>query len=109
MRRLPLALSIVAARAAAHPAFPLTALASELRDIEGRLEALDTGEAATNVTAVFSWSYQQLSDQAARLFRLLGLHPGPDITAPAAASLGAVPLPAGAADADRIGPRPSHR
>jgi tetratricopeptide (TPR) repeat protein len=92
--RLPLALSIVAARAAAHPDFPLTALAEELRDAEGRLPALDTGEAATSVTAVFSWSYEQLSDPAARLFRLLGLHPGPDITAPAAASLAAVPLTA---------------
>ena len=86
--RLPLALSIVAARAAAHPDFPLTALAEELRDAEGRLQALD------RVTAVFSWSYRQLSDPAARLFRLLGLHPGPDITAPAAASLAAVPLAA---------------
>jgi tetratricopeptide (TPR) repeat protein len=92
--RLPLALSIVAARAAAHPDFPLTALAGELRDAEGRLQALDAGEAASNVTAVLSWSYQQLSDPAARLFRLLGLHPGPDITAPAAASLAAVPLTA---------------
>jgi NB-ARC domain len=82
--RLPLALSIVAARAAAHRDFPLTALAEELRDAEGRLPALDAGEAASSVTAVFSWSYRQLSDPAARLFRLLGLHPGPDITAPAA-------------------------
>ncbi len=86
--RLPLALSIVAARAAARPDFPLAALAEELRDAEGRLQALD------RVTAVFSWSYEQLSDPAARLFRLLGLHPGPDITAPAAASLAAVPLTA---------------
>ena len=92
--RLPLALSIVAARAAAHPDFPLTALAEELRDAEERLQALDAGEAASSVTAVFSWSYRQLSDPAARLFRLLGLHPGPDITAPAAASLAAVPLAA---------------
>jgi tetratricopeptide (TPR) repeat protein len=91
--RLPLALSIVAARAAARPDFPLMALAEELRDAEGRLPALDAGGAATSVTAVFSWSYQRLSDRAARLFRLLGLHPGPDITAPAAASLAAIPVP----------------
>jgi len=91
--RLPLALSIVAARAA-YPDFPLTALAEELRDAEGRLSALDAGEAAAGVTAAFSWSYQRLSDPAARLFRLLGLHPGPDITAPAAASLAATPVPA---------------
>jgi tetratricopeptide (TPR) repeat protein len=91
--RLSLALSIVAARAAAYPDFPLTALAEELRGAEGCLPpTLDAGEAATSVTAVFSWSYQRLSDPAARLFRLLGLHPGPDITAPAAVSLAAVPV-----------------
>jgi tetratricopeptide (TPR) repeat protein len=42
---------------------------------------------------VFSWSYRQLSTEAARMFRLLGLHPGPDIAAPAAASLAAVDGP----------------
>ena len=90
--RLPLALSIMAARAATRPQFPLTALASELRETEGRLQALDSGEPAVSVTAVFSWSYQQLSDPAARMFRLLGLHPGPDTSVPAAASLAAVPV-----------------
>jgi tetratricopeptide (TPR) repeat protein/DNA-binding XRE family transcriptional regulator len=90
--RLPLALAIVAARAAAYPHFPLARLAAELRgaDGSGRLDALDTGEAASSVRAVLSWSYRNLPDQAARLFRLLGLHPGPDITAHAAASLAGV-------------------
>ena len=37
--------------------------------------------------AVLSWSYQNLQPPAARMFRLLGLHPGPEITAAAAASL----------------------
>ena len=89
--RLPLALAIVAARAAAHPGPALGALTAELRDARGRLDALATGEAATDVRAVFSWSYQQLSGPAARLFRLLGIHPGPDISAPAAASLAGIP------------------
>ena len=89
--RLPLALSIVAARAATHPEFPLASLAGELRDVRGRLHAFGGGEAAADARAVFSWSYQQLSPQAARLFRLLGLHPGPDTTACAAASLAALP------------------
>jgi hypothetical protein len=40
---------------------------------------------------VFSRSYRRLNARAARLFRLLGLHPGPDITTAAAASLTAVP------------------
>jgi DNA-binding SARP family transcriptional activator len=85
--RLPLALAAAAARAAARPRLPLAALAAELRDAQNRLDALDSGDPATSVRAVFSWSTQQLTDSAARMFRLLGLHPGPDITAAAAASL----------------------
>ncbi len=88
--RLPLALVIAAARAAAHPGHPLAAVAEELRARQSRLAALDAGEPATSVRAVFSWSCHGLSPAAARLFRLLGLHPGPDITVPAAAGLGAV-------------------
>jgi tetratricopeptide (TPR) repeat protein len=84
---LPLALSVAAARAAARPGFPLTVLAAEVRDTPARLDALDAGDPAASVQAVFSWSYQQLGADAARMFRLLGLHPGPDITVPAAASL----------------------
>ena len=90
--RLPLALAITAARAAAHPGFTLAALATELRDARGRLDALSTGEDATDVRAVFSWSCQHLPAPAARMFGLLGLHPGPDITAEAAASLAGLPV-----------------
>jgi DNA-binding SARP family transcriptional activator/tetratricopeptide (TPR) repeat protein len=91
---LPLALSVAAARAATRPGFPLAALAADLRDTAGRLDALDAGDPAASVRAVFSWSYSQLTAEAARMFRLLGLHPGPDITAPAAASLAAAGEPA---------------
>jgi len=91
--RLPLALAITAARAGARPGFALAPLAAELRDARGRLDALATGEQATDPRAVFSWSYEQLSPAAARMFRLLGLHPGPDVTAPASASLASLDLP----------------
>ncbi len=91
--RLPLALAITAARASARPRFPLSSLAAELRDARSRLDALSTGEAATDVRAVFSWSYQNLDAPAARMFRLLSVHPGPDISAAAAASLAGVALP----------------
>ena len=84
---LPLAVAIAAARAATRPGLPLAALAAELRDAAGRLDALDAGDPAASVRAVFSWSVRQLSAEAARLFRLLGIHPGPDISVPAAASL----------------------
>jgi DNA-binding SARP family transcriptional activator/tetratricopeptide (TPR) repeat protein len=89
--RLPLALRVAAARAATHPGFPLSALAAELRDARGGLDALSGVDTATDVRAVFSWSYQTLSAESARLFRLLGLHPGPDISAAAAASLTGLP------------------
>lgn len=89
--RLPLALTIAAARAAARPGFPLSALTAELLDSRGRLDALGTGDVASDVRAVFSWSFRQLSSSAARLFRLLGLHPGPDISRAAAAALAGVP------------------
>ena len=91
--RLPLALAITAARAAARPSFRLAALAAELADASGRLDALSTGDNATDVRTVFSWSYKQLSPAEAHLFRLLGLHPGPDITAPAVASLAGLAQP----------------
>jgi len=84
---LPLALAVTAGRAAARPGFTLTAMAAELAGARDRLDALTTGEVATDVRAVLSWSYHQLAAPAARLFQLLGLHPGPDATAAAAASL----------------------
>jgi tetratricopeptide (TPR) repeat protein len=90
---LPLALAVAGARAAARPRLPLASLADELRNTAGRLDALDAGDPASCVRAVFSWSYRQLSPEAARMFRLLGLHPGPDITAAAAASLAATTEP----------------
>jgi tetratricopeptide (TPR) repeat protein len=85
--RLPLALTIAAARAASRPTFALAELADELRDSRDRLAALGDVETAFDVRAVFSWSYGALSAAAARLFRLLGLHPGPDVAEPVAASL----------------------
>ena len=89
--RLPLALSIVAARAAGSPKLRLAGVVAELRDRQARLAELDLGEVEVNVQAVFSWSYRALTPEAARLFRLIGLHPGPDISAPAAAALAGLP------------------
>src|SRR5215470_17916336 len=90
--RLPLALGVVAARAALHPGFPLAVLAEELSRTRGGLRAFEGGEVNDDVRAVLSWSYQRLDTEHARLFRLLGLHPGPDITAAAAASLAGADL-----------------
>lgn len=89
---LPLALAVVAARAAAEPRARLADLAADLRETGRRLDTLDAGDPTTQVRAVFSWSYAALGEDAARLFRLLGLHPGPDAGLPAVASLAGVSL-----------------
>ena len=89
--RLPLALGIAVGRAAVRPKRPLTELAAELHDARSRLDALEAGDAVTSMRAVLSWSYDQLSEPAARMFRLLGVHPGPDISLSAAASLAGMP------------------
>lgn len=88
---LPLALACVAARAAAHPHFPLSAIAAELREAHGSLDAFSRTDTSANVGAVFSWSLGAVSPGAARLFRLLALHPGPDISVPATAALAELP------------------
>ena len=89
---LPLAVSIAAARAAAMPRHSLADLAAQLRDSRERLDALGTGDTATDLRSVFSWSLGRVPPRAALLFRLLGLHPGPHTTVAAAASLAALPL-----------------
>ncbi len=90
--RLPLALAVAAARAQV-TGFPLATLATQLDDAGGRLDVLDAGDTTTRVRTVFSWSYAALTPAAARLFRLLGLCAGPDVSVPAAASLAGQPQP----------------
>ncbi|GAA2213864.1 BTAD domain-containing putative transcriptional regulator [Nonomuraea monospora] len=87
---LPLALAIVTAHALTHPSFTLASIAAELRRERGSLDAFTGFDPMAAPRAVFSWSYHALTPGAARLFRLLGTVPGPDISASAAASLGGV-------------------
>lgn len=88
---LPLALRVAADRAASPPRMALADLACQLADARARLDVLDIGEDdLTDVRAVFSWSCNALAPEAARMFRLLGLHAGPDISVPAAAALAGV-------------------
>jgi len=89
--RLPLALALAAARAVMQPQLTLHAVADELRDARQRWITLAGDEPSNDVQAVFSWSYRALTPEAARLFRLLGLHPGLDISVSAAAGLAATP------------------
>ncbi|SDT29563.1 tetratricopeptide repeat protein [Microlunatus soli] len=84
---LPLAIALVSARAATQPQLPLSALAAELREAPGGLDVFGGDTAAADLRTVFSWSAAALSPAAASAFRLLGLHPGPDLTTIAAAAL----------------------
>jgi len=82
---LPLALAVVAARAQTFPGFALSRLADELD--EARLDGFASAEPTMDIRFVFSWSCRKLEARAARLFRLLGLHPGGGFGPHAAASL----------------------
>ena len=86
--RLPLALRVAAELAAASPDSRLAELAGELAGEQRRLDLLDAGgDERTAVRGVFSWSYRHLPAGPARAFRLIGLHPGPDLDAYAVAAL----------------------
>jgi tetratricopeptide (TPR) repeat protein/transcriptional regulator with XRE-family HTH domain len=91
--RLPLALRVAAELAAERPGMPLTDLVAELADERDRLQLLDAGgDPRGAVASVLSWSYRHLPPDTARMFRLLGLHPGQDWDRYAAAALAAATL-----------------
>jgi DNA-binding SARP family transcriptional activator/Tfp pilus assembly protein PilF len=86
--RLPLALRVAAELAVIRGATPLSEFVEALADRQGRLDLLDPGpDQPTAIRAVFSWSYQHLPPAAARVFRLLALHPGADLDSYAVAAL----------------------
>lgn len=82
---LPLAIRIAAARLRAHPAWELSQLVARLRDLRHRLVELAAGE--RSVATALDLSYQDLTDDQRRIYRLLGWHPGPDLDVYAAAAL----------------------
>ncbi|GAB2997440.1 hypothetical protein GCM10023080_074290 [Streptomyces pseudoechinosporeus] len=89
--RLPLALAIVAARAISRPGFSLAAIATELRHSQGSLDAFAAAPGAVDARSAFACSYRCLRPESARLFRLLSLPSGPDVTVGAAAALVGLP------------------
>ncbi|WP_169739588.1 ATP-binding protein [Amycolatopsis taiwanensis] len=90
--RLPLALRIAAGRAAASLYTSVADVVAELADDGYRLDALSRdGDERATVRGVFDWSYHRLTPEQARLFRRLGLHPGPDVSVHAAAALAQQP------------------
>lgn len=84
---LPLALRIVGERAVRRPEMRLSDLADELNNEGRRLALLATDDDDTAVRAVFAASYDKLPMDAARVFRLLALHPGVDVDMPAITAL----------------------
>ncbi len=85
---LPLALCIVAARTELRPDLPLARIATDLA-AQPSLDAFtDLADPAADIRAAFSWSYRQLDSDAARTFRLAGLHPGLDLEPHAIAAAG---------------------
>jgi tetratricopeptide (TPR) repeat protein len=89
--RLPVAIRLAGSRLRQHPDWTVRTLADRLGAVRRRLPELGAGG---EVAAAFALSYQQLRPDQQRLFRLLGLLPGPDVDAYAAAELAALPLPA---------------
>lgn len=92
---LPLALQVTAALLIDDPALSARELADRLSDGVTRLQALSyddgSGSGAPSVAAAFELSYRQLDTEAALLFRLLPLDPGPDLSTAAAGALAGWP------------------
>ncbi|MEV0187918.1 BTAD domain-containing putative transcriptional regulator [Kitasatospora purpeofusca] len=84
--RLPLALRIVAARLATHPAWAVADLLPELDDERTRLHALDT-RGSSSLRAALDRTLRRLTVTAAHLLALLAVHPGRETDVPAAAAL----------------------
>jgi tetratricopeptide (TPR) repeat protein/transcriptional regulator with XRE-family HTH domain len=90
---LPLALRVAAELAASRPSITLAELVAELDDQQRRLDLLDCGgDPHAALRTVLSWSIQRLPLDVAATFRLLGLHPGPDIDPHAVAALAGTDL-----------------
>ena len=89
---LPLAIGMLARQLHHHPAWTIGELAADLAAATTRLELMHAEN--LSVAAAFDLSYAELAPAQQRLFRQLGLHPGPDIDAYAAAALSGTDLSA---------------
>jgi hypothetical protein len=84
---MPIALHVAAARLAVRPHWPLASVATELADERHRLRSLVAEDEHLSVVTCFDLSYHGLPPVAARLYRLLGLYPGPDFGKGVAAAI----------------------
>ncbi|HEV2781583.1 MAG TPA: BTAD domain-containing putative transcriptional regulator [Actinophytocola sp.] len=99
---LPLALRVAAGKLVIRPRQRIADSVARLRD-GARLSALELeGDRRGAVRAAFDLSYLALKPDEQRMFRRLGLVPGPDVTPAAAAALVAAPEPATVRRLDRL-------
>jgi tetratricopeptide (TPR) repeat protein/transcriptional regulator with XRE-family HTH domain len=82
---LPLAIGMLARQLNHHPTWTAAALAADLAAVRNRLELMRAED--LSVAAAFDLSYRDLTEDQQRLFRRLGLQPGTDVDAYAAAAL----------------------
>ncbi|WP_416874931.1 tetratricopeptide repeat protein [Kitasatospora sp. SC0581] len=82
---LPLALRILASLLVDVPTRPLADLCHDLEAAHSRLAVLSREDRA--VTAAFELSYRRLTEEQAKVFRLVSLSPGPDFSTGVAAQL----------------------
>jgi tetratricopeptide (TPR) repeat protein/transcriptional regulator with XRE-family HTH domain len=87
---LPLAIGMLASQLRHHPAWTASQLAADLAEARDQLELMQAED--LSVGAAFDLSYADLTDGQQRLFRRLGLIPGPDFDAYAAAAIGGTSL-----------------
>ncbi|MDQ3790252.1 MAG: tetratricopeptide repeat protein [Actinomycetota bacterium] len=83
----PLALRSVVDHVTTRPGVRLAEFVEELRTTANLLNLGDDGDGSESIRKIFSWSYEALAEDDRRMFRLLGLHPGPDLGVEAAAAL----------------------
>jgi tetratricopeptide (TPR) repeat protein len=89
---LPLAIGLVARQLRHHPGWSVAVRAAELASVQDRLGLMETEN--LSVAAAFDLSYATQAEERQRLFRHLGLHPGSDVDAYAAAALDDISPPA---------------
>jgi tetratricopeptide (TPR) repeat protein/transcriptional regulator with XRE-family HTH domain len=97
---LPLAIGMVASQLRNHPVWACDQLAAELAAARDRLTVMRAEN--LSVGAAFDLSYADVSSGPQRLFRRLGLVPGPSIDAYAAAALNGTSLATARRDLDDL-------
>jgi tetratricopeptide (TPR) repeat protein len=83
---LPLMITVLAEHIVTRSAAQATEFAQQLDRQQLVFDVGEDGDGPTNAQAFFGWSYRALAEPERRLFRLLALHPGPDISLSAAAA-----------------------